>query len=106
LTLQSVPKTKAKVLRYNTDPVFTWDKMFDSLPELAASVLDGASETYFKASAGGVYLKDGLKPFLPVESDVRMSNPVNVPILPNADFVGLFAVGVRLTISASQRAFL
>jgi hypothetical protein len=84
--------------QFSTEPFYEGEKTFRNLNELAETICDENFEnieSHFAAFANGVYLREGLKPFLPLKSDTRVANERDIPLLPVAEFVGLFAVGIK-----------
>ena len=82
----------------SSKPFYEGDKTFRDLNELAVTICEGNFENleaHFSAFGNGVYLREGLKPFLPLKAHTRVENERDIPLLPDAEFVGLFAVGIR-----------
>lgn len=42
-----------------------------------------------------IFQREGCKPYLPLRQRFRNDHPTDLPVLPDANFVGLFALGVR-----------
>ena len=85
-------------LNYNTDPILEGDQIFQNLSEFSDKICDENLknvESYFTAYANGVYLREGLKPYMPLKADTRVENDRDVPIIPKADFVAIFAIGIK-----------
>ena len=83
---------------YNSDPILEGDQIFQFLPELLETICDekpNNMESHFTAFANGVYLREGLKPFMPLKADTRVESDRDIPVIPKADFVAVFAIGIR-----------
>jgi hypothetical protein len=84
--------------QFNTEPFNEGDKLFVNLSELTEAICDenlDSLQTHFSAFSNGVYLRQGFKPYLPLKGDTRVENDRDIPIVPKASFVGLFAIGLR-----------
>ena len=84
--------------QFNTEPFSEEEKIFENLSNLTEAICEenlDSLETHFSAFSNGVYLRQGFKPYLPLKGDTRVENDRDIPIVPKATFVGLFAIGLR-----------
>jgi hypothetical protein len=85
--------------QFNTEPFREGEKIFENLSDLTEAICDenlDTLETHISAFSNGVYLRQGFKPYLPLKGDdTRVENDRDIPIVPKAAFVGIFAIGLR-----------
>ena len=96
------PEEQPVPVQFSTQPFYEGEEVYSSLNELSQTICGEHFDNFdahFGAFGNGVYLREGLKPFLPMKAHTRVENERDIPLLPDAQFVGLFAVGIRCVLN-------